>query len=109
MTDVPWQASPDAWWGINNMPRPTRSLPLYLTKARWGLDPQTVDNRNYQTHVVDVEFGEVVDIVVIDNGAGSIPDGTLSTCTATADWVVAQGQLHVSPFLSARPCTTSRV
>ncbi len=97
LNDVPWQASPDAWWGINNITWADPVVPLYLTKARWGLDPQTVDNSNYQTHVVPVEFGEVVDIVVINNGAGSIPELHPFHLHGHRFWVVAQGQLPYRP------------
>ena len=97
LNDVPEDASQLAWWGFNNITWVDPVVPLYLTKARWGLGNATIGNRNYMTHVVPVKFGEVVDIVVMNNGAGSIPEIHPFHLHGYRFWVVAHGQLPYHP------------
>jgi hypothetical protein len=91
----PSSASQINSWLLNNNAWADPASPLYLTKGRYGLS----DAPGYGTAVYDVPAGAVVDIVVMNNGGGSIVEMHPFHLHGYSFWVVAHDLL---PFEEER-------
>ena len=83
---APVANSPTGAWMVNNKSWVDPTAPLYLTKGKCCVTHET----NYATGRRHPQ-GEVVDLVVVNNGSARRSRTTRSTCTVF--WVVASGEL----------------
>ena len=79
------EVSPIAFWRINNNSWVDPSAPLYVTKGACCVS----EARNYATYVERVAYGEVIDLVVVQNGFGSTPEIHPMHLHGNKFWVVA--------------------
>ena len=86
---APASASSTGAWMFNNISWVDPTAPLYLTKGKCC----TSTGKRYATNVVDVEYNEVVDLVVIQNGRGSTVEYHPLHLHGYRFWVVASGPL----------------
>ena len=86
---APVANSPTGAWMVNNKSWVDPSAPLYLTKGKCCVTRET----NYATQVVDIRKGEVVDLVVVNNGLGSTVEDHPLHLHGYKFWVVASGEL----------------
>ena len=93
------EVSPIAFWRINNNSWVDPSAPLYVTKGACCVS----EARNYATYVERVAYGEVIDLVVVQNGFGSTPEIHPMHLHGNKFWVVASGELPYPGSVDALP------
>ena len=76
-------------WMINNASWVDPTAPLYLTKGKCCV----TDEKHYRTNIIDVHRGEVIDLVVVNNGLGSTVEDHPLHLHGYKFWVVASGEL----------------
>ena len=76
-------------WMINNASWVDPTAPLYLTKGKCCV----TDEKRYRTNIIDVHRGEVIDLVVVNNGLGSTVEDHPLHLHGYKFWVVASGEL----------------
>ena len=86
---APASASSTGAWMVNNNSWVDPTAPLYLTKGKCCTSTQ----KHFETQIVDVEYDEVVDLVVIQNGLGSTVEYHPLHLHGYRFWVVAAGPL----------------
>lgn len=86
---TPTDYSDTSFWRINNNSWVDPTTPLYLSKGKYGKS----EVENYKTYVIDLAHGDVVDIVVIQNGEGSTTMLHPMHMHGYKFWVVGSGPL----------------
>ena len=86
---APPSVSSTAFWRVNNNSWVDPSSPLYLTKGKCCVS--TVPN--FETKLEKVDLGEIIDVVVIQNGLGSEQEVHPLHLHGNKFWVVGSGPL----------------
>ena len=88
--NTPPSANDGFAWRFNNQSWLDPTVPLYLSKGKYGI---VTEYKNYGTRVDDVPYGAVVDLVVINNGAGSVGEFHTMHLHGHRFWVLGTGKL----------------
>jgi len=76
-------------WLFNNNSWVDPSVPLYASKGKYGVSTAP----HFETRVVPVKLGEVIDLVVVNSGLGSAPEEHPLHLHGYKFWVVGFGDL----------------